>query len=329
MRSQPSPGRKSQPPRIVAIGGGTGLPNLLTGLAHHQRRGTDLHISAIVTTFDDGGSTGMLRKQYGIPALGDIRRCLTALAYPSDQSDSLREIMNHRFDAQSGIPGHNLGNLILAALLRNHGDLNTVIKLAAKVLNIQGEVIPVSTEPADLRAELGDGTWIESETAIDTRAAVESPIERIALNRPVPANPDAIAAIDSADIITLGPGDLYTSVIPNLLPEGMATALRNASARVIYICNLRNKPAETARFTASDFIRTVNSYIGDHRINAVLMNDATDTHGPDPSAVQQDAELALLVSNVVTADLADATCHTQHSPDLLAEQVIKLLHQIR
>ena len=326
MRRKMSPSHNSHQSRIGAIGGGTGLPNLLTGLARRQSQ-DDSHISAIVTTFDDGGSTGMLRKRYGIPALGDIRRCLTALAAPSDESDAMLEIMNHRFDAQSGIPGHNLGNLILAALMRKHGDLNAAVKIAATILNSQGEIIPVSTEPANLRAELGDGTWIESETAIDTRATVESPIKRISLNHPVPANPDAITAINHADLMTLGPGDLYTSVIPNLLPDGIASAIRNSTARVIYVCNLRNKPAETARFTASDYLRTVNSYIGAQRVDAVLINDATGTRDTDPSAVQPDADLYNLVSEVVTADLAAADNSAQHNPDLLAEQVIRLLNQ--
>ena len=324
MHGQQLSARRDDLSRVVAIGGGTGLPNLLSGL--RRQRSDLLEISAIVTTFDDGGSSGMLRKQYDIPALGDIRRCLIALAQPGAVSDAFTEAMNHRFDTSSDVRGHSLGNLILASWTMQNGDVRAAIRNATEIMDCCGQVIPVAIEPANLRAELTDGTWIESETAIDTRDATEPQIKRVALDRLVAANPEAISAINDADLIVLGPGDLYTSVVPNLLPEGIATAVLKSHARVVYVCNIRNKPAETSNFNASGYVGVINSYIGASRIDAVLVNEVP-RHDISEDAVRLDAALEDSVGEVIARDFADATNPGRHDSETLAAEVVRLLEK--
>lgn len=321
MPNQSSTAQRSRPLRIVAVGGGTGLPNLLSGMSRQQS--PHMQLSAIVTTFDDGGSSGRLRTKYGIPALGDIRRCLLALAQPSPASDAFAEAMNHRFDSSDGMPGHSFGNLMLASWVVQDGGLGVAIDKASMILNCSGQVIPVAIEPAHLRAEMTDGTWIESETEIDKRVATEPRIKRVALDREVHANPGAVSAINDADVIALGPGDLYTSVVPNLLPKGIASAIRASRARILYICNIFNKPAETSDFNASDYVRTVNEYIGARRIDIAIVNDPAGNEVSD-DAVRIDGALADTVGEVVVSRLADATDPNQHDADALAAEVIRL-----
>ena len=326
MRGQSSAAQRDNPTRLVAIGGGTGLPNLLSGL--NRRQSAHLQLSAIVTTFDDGGSSGMLRTKYNIPALGDIRRCLLALAQPSPASDAFAEAMNHRLEPSDGIPGHSFGNLMLASWVVKDGGLGVAIDKASMILNCSGQVIPVAIEPAYLRAAMTDGTWITSETAIDKRDATEPRIERVELDRQVPANVEAISAIDDADIIVLGPGDLYTSIVPNLLPTGIAAAIRASRARIIYICNIRNKPSETSNFNASDYVRTVNAYIGARRIDTAIVNNPANADISD-DAVKIDDALADSVREVVVGQLADATNPNQHDPEALASEVLRLAQRSR
>lgn len=315
---------RCQMPHIVAIGGGTGLPNLLQGLKAYS---PEISVTAIVTTFDDGGSSGILRKQLGIPALGDIRRCLTALTPEDQDSRAIAEIFDYRFDTQASLDEHSLGNLILASLLDKFGDLPTAVDAAAELLNIQGRVIPVATQPGHLRAQLNDGTWIESETDIDNRTNADSPIKHIELRNPVPANPQAIAAIRSADIVTAGPGDLYTSIIPNLLPQGITEALCNSQADLTFICNIRNKPAETARFNASDHIRTFNSYIPPRRVDTAILNQPLATDTPHPDSIQIDNEASQIAPNVTVTNLASTNNPQYHDPTKLAKTIINQLNK--
>ena len=316
MQQPQSNHNRSRPPNIVAIGGGTGLPNLLQGLKAYT---PDINISAIVTTFDDGGSSGILRNQLGIPALGDLRRCLTALVPDDQHSHTIAEIFNHRFDPQAGLDRHALGNLILAALLDKHGDLATAVDSAADILNAQGNVIPVATQPGHLRAQLHDGSWINSETAIDNRTNDNSPIKRIQLQEPVAANPQAIAAIQAADIITAGPGDLYTSIIPNLLPDGIAHAIQHSHANLVFICNIRNKPAETADFNASDHINAFNSYIAPRIADSAILNEPTATA---PHAIQINEDSCPIAPKVIITNLASPTNPQNHDPAKLAKAVL-------
>ena len=319
MQQQPTTASQNKVPNIVAIGGGTGLPNLLKGLKDYT---PDINLTAIVTTFDDGGSSGILRDQLGIPALGDIRRCLTALARENQDARAVAEIFNYRFDAQAKLNEHSLGNLILASLLDRLGDLAAVVEVAAEVLNIQGNVIPVATQPGHLRAQLADGSWIESETKINNRTNPDSQIKCIKLQSTIPANPHAIAAIQAADIITAGPGDLYTSVIPNLLPQGIADAIRRSQADLTFICNVRNKPAETAHFNASDHVRTFNSYFPPRKVDTAILNQPTDTDAANPNTIQIDKEAHQIAPRVTIANLASQDNPQNHNPQKLAKTII-------
>ena len=318
---QPNAASK-QAPNVVAIGGGTGLPNLLQGLKAYTPH---INISAIVTTFDDGGSSGILRKQHGIPALGDIRRCLTALAPDGQDADSIADIFSHRFDNEAGLDKHSLGNLILAALIDKLGDLTAAVDTAAEILNAKGKVIPVATQPGHLRAQLSDGSWINSESEIDNRTDDNSPIKQIQLHNPVEANPQAISAIQAADIITAGPGDLYTSIIPNLLPDGIADAIRESPADLVFICNIRNKPAETANFNASDHVQTFNSYIAPRNAGAAILNIPSAV---DPHAILINQDTSQIAPKVTASNLASTNNPQNHDPEKLAQAVLSLSCQI-
>jgi uncharacterized cofD-like protein len=254
-------------PEIVVIGGGSGISNLIGGL----KRLTS-SITAIVTMFDSGGSSGLLRKEFGYPPFGDLRQCLLALGDDTPEVQALRNAMGFRFGSDSSLNGHSVGNLIFAALTSVDGNLEHAIEEISRLLRVKGRVIPVTLEAAELCAELDDGRIIRGESDIDLRGAATPNIGRIFLDHPVKANPAAIRAISEADVIVLGPGDLYTSILPNLLPSGITDALASSGARRIYICNLMTKHGETDDFRASDFVREVNAYLAPATLHGVIVN---------------------------------------------------------
>ena len=247
--------RPSRRIRVVTVGGGTGSSVLLTGLNEHADR---LDISAIVTTFDDGGSSGRLRQQYGIPAVGDIRRCIAALLPPSPYRQTLREKFEFRFEHATHHKGHAYGNLLLLLAINEHGSLTQAMDELTTMLRLNGRVIPASDHLSNLTAKLKDGTTIEGETNIDEQADSPSAIDRIYLDPPVPANPAALDAIRSADVIILGPGDLFTSVVPNLIPTGVAEAFETSRAKIVQICNISPRRNQTNALRASDFPKSSN-----------------------------------------------------------------------
>jgi len=223
--------------KIVVIGGGTGSYTVLKGLKVYP-----LQISAIVSMFDSGGSTGKLRDNLGVLPPGDLRRCLIALA-DDDKENILRDLFSFRFEG--GVGNHSLGNLIITASEKNYGSLSAGIKKIGQLLNMRGKVIPVSLENSHLRAELKDGSIINGENNIDVPTNERSPINKISLNPSVIINEEAKVAILEADLVVIGPGDLYTSLIPNLLVDGVVEALQKTNARLVYICNLMTKKGET------------------------------------------------------------------------------------
>lgn len=256
----------SKEKRIVVIGGGTGILPVLDGL----KKETD-HISAIVTMADDGGSTGILREEFGILPPGDIRRVLIALG-ASDQS-LLAKLMSYRFEKGSGLAGHSFGNLMLTALQHITGDFEKAIGEAQKLLGAKGQVIPVTLNSTHLVAELEDGTIVKGESNVDipTHDARLS-IKRIWLEPSATVNPRAKQAILDADAIIIGPGDLYTSILPNLIVEGMKEALQKTEATIIYFVNLLTKRGETNHFNATDFMRVVEEYIGPDIMDYIIVN---------------------------------------------------------
>ena len=251
--------------KIVVIGGGTGVFTVLTGLKNYP-----FHLSAIVTTADDGGSSGILREEFGILPPGDIRRVLVAL---SSDSPVLANLFNYRFENGTGLKGHSFGNLFLTALERITGDFNQAVKEASKILGIKGKVIPVSLDYTRLFARLENDFLVVGEANIDVPKHDGSLfIEEVFLNPKPKANKEAIKAIKEADIIIAGPGDLYTSIIPNFLVKGIKEAIKKSRAKKVYICNTMTKYGETNKFTAEDFFATLEKYLGKGVIDYFLVN---------------------------------------------------------
>jgi uncharacterized cofD-like protein len=247
--------------RIVGIGGGTGLPVLLTGLA----RQTGINISAIVTVSDNGGSSGRLRDNFGMPAVGDLRNCLVAL---SDQSSALSNLFQHRFVSGSDLEGHALGNLIVAALYQKTGSLIGAVEIASQIMPQKGHAMAATEMPTTLCASFRDGSVVRGEYQI---AGVGGEIDRVWLEPDSPpAAQGVLEAIRTADAIVLAPGSLYTSIVPNLLVDGVAEAIRQSGAVKIMVCNLMTQPGETVGYTAADHLRVVESYLGKGVIQIII-----------------------------------------------------------
>jgi uncharacterized cofD-like protein len=246
-----------EPLRVVVVGGGTGVYTVLSGL-----RLFPCDITAVVSMSDNGGSSGRLRDEFGYLPPGDVRRCLVALASDED-SLILRQLFEYRFDRGHGLNGHTFGNLLLTALTGILGSTDRAIEEAGRLLRIRGRVLPVTLADTTLCARLTDGYEICGETDIDIRKVRHDvPIAEVYLKPAAAANPAALSAIAEADLIVLGPGDLYTSVIPNFLVEGVASAIRSSKAKRVYVCNVMTKCGETDRFVASDFLREIHRYLG-------------------------------------------------------------------
>lgn len=256
---------KNRKPRVVVIGGGTGTFVVLSALRDYPVR-----LTAIVTMADSGGSTGRLRDQYGVLPPGDVRRALVAL---SGASDTLRELFNYRFET-GDLRDHSFGNIFLTALEKMTGSFGDAVKEAARVLNISGEVIPVTLDNINLCAELANGSIIRGETNIDVPLHdPTTPIKKVWLEPSAIVNPEATKAICNADMIVIGPGDLYTSLIPNLLVRGMAAAIKKSQAKKVYVCNLMTKYGETNGFTAQDFVDTIEKYLGKGALDYAVFNN--------------------------------------------------------
>lgn len=252
-------------PKIVAIGGGTGLSTILKGLKHITG-----NITAVVTVGDDGGSSGRLREELGVLPPGDIRNCIAGLA---SEEDLVTELFQYRFKNGNGLEGHSFGNLFLSALCSITGDMVSAVKESSKVLSIRGRVLPSTLDDMKLYAELEDGRIIYGESHIPEAGG------KIARLKATPANlkalDEVIQAIHEADIIILGPGSLYTSIIPNLLIEDISKAISKSEARKIYICNIMTQPGETDDYTASDHIKAILDHaIQPNIIETILINDS-------------------------------------------------------
>ena len=262
--------RRTSHPNIVSLGGGTGSFHLLSGLKHR-----DCRLTAVVTTMDSGGSSGRLRDEFGHLPPGDLRQCLLALSPDDHAGMVLRGLFNYRFDRGNGLDGHSFGNLFLTALTEITGSAEQAIDEMGRLLNIKGRVLPVTLASVDLCARLGDGSVIVGETNIDRRGGGNgAPIDHVYLDPSAAVHPPTAAAIEEADAIVIGPGDLYTSIVPNLLVEGVTEALARSRAVRIYVCNLMTKPGESDGFKASDFIREVARYLGPNApLDHVIVND--------------------------------------------------------
>lgn len=250
--------------RIVTVGGGTGSFMLLSGLKKYP-----VDISAIVSMADDGGSTGVLRDELGVLPPGDVRQCLVAL---SDSSKILRELMNYRFE-NGGLKGHSFGNLFLSALEKINGGFSAGVEEASKILNVKGEVIPVTDQDTKLYMELLNGDKLRGEEEINHNHDIEAVgIRENYLYPKAKASKKAIKRIMEADLIVIGPGNHYCSVIPNLLVDGIAEAIRKSKALVVYNCNLVNKKGHTEKFNLHTYAESINKYLGKDRLDYVVYN---------------------------------------------------------
>lgn len=253
----------NHPIKIVVVGGGTGLSTLLRGLKKYN-----FDITAIVTVADDGGSSGRLRDDYDIPPPGDVRNVIAAL---SDVEPRVEQMFQYRFANSVDLGGHSLGNLMLTALTDITGDFSLAIEELSKVLNVNGRVIPASNKKITLSAELIDGTVITGESNIPKALL---PIKRVFIDdETAKALHSALAAIAAADIILLGPGSLYTSIIPNLLVKEIRDAIVQASAEKIYVCNLMTQRGETLNYSAIHHIEAIHKHVGQAFIDSVLINN--------------------------------------------------------
>jgi uncharacterized cofD-like protein len=250
--------------RVVVIGGGTGLSVLLRGLKEEP-----VHITAIVTVADDGGSSGRLREEMDMLPPGDIRNVLTALA---DTEPLMEKVMQYRFSNGTGLAGHNLGNLLLAAMNEISGDFVTAVKGLSRVLAVRGDVLPASNQSIHLKAEMVDGSVISGESQIPLAG---KRIKRVFLDPPevVPLE-EASRAIAEADAIIIGPGSLYTSILPNLLVRGLFQQIKLSAVPKIYICNVMTQPGETDGFTASDHVTAMYEHVGTPFLDTIIVNTA-------------------------------------------------------
>ena len=314
-------------PKIVAIGGGTGLSTLLHGLKEYTS-----NITAVVTVADDGGSSGRLREEFNVLPPGDIRNCLVGLA---DAGPLMEKLFQFRFSAGKSLEGHNFGNLFITAMSKVTGDFEAAIEASSKVLAIRGSVVPATLTKVVLKAFHKDGTETIGESSIPKNT---SPIERIAVSpdecRPTEA---ALEAIKKAYAIILGPGSLYTSVMPNLIIKGMYEAIKESKATKIYICNVMTQAGETGGYTASDHAKAIIEHTGKGIIDYCLIN--TGRIPPDlfekykgkdayPVAADKDA-IERLGCKVVEANVINTKNLVRHNSEKLAKIIVDLIGSVK
>jgi len=320
---------------VVAIGGGTGLPILLRGLkaslfprGHTWMPARDREcLKAIVTVADDGGSSGRLRESYRLPSPGDIRNCLLALA---EDDSALAAIFGFRFNGKTDVGGHSLGNLILTALHQLERDFSAAVERGGEMLGIRGYVLPSTDESVTLRAEYEDGSRMEGETRI---ASVRRPIRRLSIEpERARALPQAREAVGAADLIVIGPGSLYTSLIAPLLLRDLGDDIAQSAARVVFVMNLMTQPGETDGYTAADHLVALRRHVPGIPIHSVILNtapvppEAAAYYGAQGStAVATDAELLRTMGcQTVEEDLLGEGIQVRHDPGKLADAVLAL-----
>lgn len=310
-------------PRIVAIGGGTGLSVVLRGLKEFQ-----VDLTAVVTVADDGGSSGRLRSDFAMPPPGDIRNCLVALA---DTEPLLERLLQFRFEAGEGLAGHNFGNLFLAAMTHIMGDFDSAIRETSRVLAVRGRVLPAVREDVTLRAILEDGSVVEGESNIPHAT---KRVERLELvGEHISPLPEVLDAIRDADAIVIGPGSLYTSVLPNLLIPGVADAIAASSARKIYVCNVMTQPGETDAFSASRHVEVIYRHIDHKLFDDIIVNAASlptealekyQSQHAYPVLVDIEA-LHKLGLRVIARNFVHYATYARHDSRLIAEQIVSLI----
>ncbi len=319
--------------KVVVIGGGTGNFTVLRGLKNY-----DIDISAIVSMADDGGSTGILRDELGVLPPGDVRQCLIAL---SNSSSMMRSLMNYRFE-QGGLGGHSFGNLFLSALEKVTGSFEKAIEEVGKVLYIKGKVIPVTTHQVRLKMILKDRTVLEGEKEIYLSQNIDQGYTSLFLEPYGKANPHAIDEIMNADLVVIGPGGLYTSLIPNLLVEGVSEALRKSSAKKVFVVNLMNRKGQTTDFTVASYLKEMEKFIGADVFDHVLVNNQMpvkqliDLYAEEGKLIENDLEgderviLAPLLGELKENYKVDLIKRSliRHDSKKLAQELMKIVHHL-
>jgi uncharacterized cofD-like protein len=314
--------RRERGPRIVTIGGGHGLATLLRGLKIYTR-----NLTAIVTVADDGGSSGRLRESYGILPPGDIRNCLAAL---SNDEQMLTQLFRYRFSGSGGLDGHSFGNLFITALAEITGSFEEAIAESGRVLSVSGRVLPSTLHDVKLVADVQLPNVLNQ-----VRVLGESSIPKIAGRvrrlwldpNDAPAFPPALKAILNADMIIVGPGSLYTSLLPNLLVQDLLGAVNASRALKVYVCNIATQSGETDLYSCSDHIRALEEHVGDHLFNIVVCNDNYEGQLNEGSRWVQTDEKIMADSRLYCADLSDANFPWRHDSAKLARTLIEILDE--
>jgi len=311
--------------RVAAIGGGNGIPNVLRGLAGLVRSGHRLEITAIVTTADDGGSSGRIRSQRGGMPPGDLRNCLLALSDDGDQA--FGRLFAHRYAGAGELAGHSLGNLVLMALAEQEGSYLRAVEAAGRMLRARGRVLPASDGPLHLEGETVAGERISGESRI---GAAPAAVRRVWLE-PSAASPGegVVRALKAADLIVLGPGSLFTSIMPVLLIDGVPEAIRTSRAVKLLVGNLMTQPGETVGMSMSDHLEAIDRHVGPGLVDTVLVN--ATAIAPQRLAPYSEQQADLVSASgladrpevIVHAPLVNASGKIRHDPDRLAEALIR------
>jgi uncharacterized cofD-like protein len=310
-------------PKIVAIGGGTGLSTLLRGL-----KDTTDNLTAILTVADDGGSSGRLRKELGLPPPGDFRNCMAALA---EVEPLMAMLLEYRFGEGLGLDGHSFGNLFIAAMAGITGDFAQAVRMSSKVLAVRGRILPSTMESVTLCAELaGDAEGeppagqhqVQGESRIPKAG---KPIERVFLQPDdVRGYGEAVRALLDADLIVVGPGSLYTSILPNLLVKDIAAAFRASDALKVYVCNLATQAGETDGYSALEHVRALDNHVGDSLFDYVLVNDNMEVHKPANWQAEMVQPTTDDAHRLWVADLVDPDKPWRHDPKKLAQNIMRI-----
>jgi uncharacterized cofD-like protein len=314
-------------PRVVGIGGGHGLSSFLKGIKEYTS-----NLTAIVTMADSGGSSGRLRRDFGMPPPGDIRNCLVALA---DTEPLMESLFQYRFKGPSELKGHSFGNLFITAMREVTKNFASAVRATSKVLAIRGRVLPSSLSDVSLQAKMKDGRTVGGEAKITEEGGK---IEEISLlPSDINSNPEALKAIKEAEIIVIGPGSLYTSVMPNLLTKGMIEAIKNSKAIKIYVCNIMTQAGETDNYSASDHIEAIYRHTKSRFLNYVLVNTS---QGPPELAKKYEEEKAFPVKwdeekleklgvKIVKTNLMSTKDYLRHEPDKLARAITRIFMEAK
>lgn len=310
--------------KIVCLGGGTGLSTVLRGL-----KKLTSNITAVVTVSDDGGSSGKLRREMGVIPPGDIRNCLVAL---SEEENLMAKLFQYRFPDTPSLSGHSLGNLLLTAVADITHSFTEGVAKAGQVLAIRGKVLPVALSPLTLRAILADGRQVSGESQI---GHTNRPIKKLTIKEKTHTHPEVLTAIKQADMIVLGPGSLYTSLIANLVVGGVVPAIRKSNAVKVYVANIMTQPQETTGYTLSDHIRAIEQHGGKNIFPIILVHQGPIKRKLLQNYAQQNAypvkidDANLVGKKVVKVNLINprAQDFIRHDPEILAKTLLKIYHQ--